>query len=63
MMTTNETVSVWGCVVCSNVLMQGQGPQDYIFSAIWLIFALAIFVSSKLDHQKTIKVVGGPEEA
>jgi hypothetical protein len=50
-MTTDETVAVWGCVVCSHVLMQGDRLMDGVFAAMWLIFAAFIIWASKRDRK------------
>ena len=54
-MTTDETISVWGCVVCCHVLMQGDGFLDKVFAAMWLIFAACIFLESRRDRKKAQK--------
>jgi len=52
-MTTNDTVSVWGCVVCSHIAMQGDRLLDGVFAVLWLMFAIWIVWAARRDSKKS----------
>jgi hypothetical protein len=62
-MTTNETVSLWGCVVCSNIAAQGDRLLDGVFAAIWLLFAGVILWNAQRDRKMAHKDSSGAPDA
>ena len=57
MLTTKETISVWGCVACSSAwAAAGQRPVALFIAAGWLAFAAIIIYASdrtaKRDRQR-----------
>ncbi len=40
---SGATVTVWGCIVCSNVWMvNADRPLEFVIAAVWLAFAALV---------------------
>jgi len=58
MMTTNENVALWGCIVCSQVAIQGGWLIYDVFAALWLTFAGLIIWGARRNRKESHRDAG-----